>query len=232
MARYAVLLIAVGVFVGAAMAAAGRFPQPTTTRGSENAREDVRDVPDTVYEEKRFEFTIHPALPPFTVRVLMERDPSFDALLARRIEIARGNPQNVIQILENGVGAYAEWGGEPILAVEDVNFDGYGDLRARQGSVTGNIPYDYFLFSNESGRFREDPITFVNPTVDPVTKTVRTSGKAAWFTEEETHAVRGDAFVVIRREFSGYDQDKEKWVTRIEERRNGTMEVVSEAYGD
>lgn len=196
------------------------------------AVDDDQDVPGAVYEERIFEFTIHRQLPPFTVRVLAERDNSFNALQARRIEIARGDGEKTVQVLVDGVGLYAEWGGEPMLAVEDVNFDGYGDLRARHGSVTGNIPYDYFLFDPERNRFKEQPVTFMNPTVNPATRTVRTFGKAAWFGEYETFAVRGDAFVLIRREYSGYDQDKGKTVTRIEELRNGRMVVVREEYDD
>lgn len=173
---------------------------------------------------------IHPDLPRFIVRVFTEKDPFFGVDRAKRIEIARGDPQNLIQVLEDGVGIYAEWGGEPLLTVEDVNFDGYADLRARQGSVTGNVPHDYFLFDKVGNRFKEPPVMFVNPTVDPATRTIRTFGKAAWFWEVETYAVRGDTFELIRREFNGLNPEKGKLVRRMEELRNGRMEVVSEEY--
>ncbi|EMJ65610.1 hypothetical protein LEP1GSC051_3241 [Leptospira sp. P2653] len=93
-----------------------------------------------------------------------------------RIKISKGNKKVISQTLEVGnIDPFAK--GDDFFVAEDVNFDGYKDIRliVDQGA-TGNRWYAYWLFHPSKNRFieNEELDELVNPVFDLKTKTILT----------------------------------------------------------
>lgn len=114
------------------------------------------------------------------------------------------------------------------LTAEDIDFDGYKDLKisSATGSADGNWTYFYYRFDPRTGRFKEPPWVLTLPSPDPATRTIRTSWHTASPEEEITYAVYGDSLEPIRRVKWEYDVNGKWRVVSTEELRNGRMVEV------
>ncbi|ULH28615.1 hypothetical protein FH581_016005 [Leptospira weilii] len=121
-------------------------------------------------------FWIHKNLPIYKFHLVMGVDEIYELNVFERIKISKGNKKTISQTLEIGaIDASAK--SEEFFVVEDLNFDGYKDIRLMfDRGVSGNEVYMYWLFHPSKNRFIEnkDLDELVSPVFDLKTKTILT----------------------------------------------------------
>ena len=175
-----------------------------------------------------FVLSVRSTLPPY--RFTVRHDPATGSVT--RVEIAREDHPEAVQVLEGLTAEEPPPGGVDDVAAEDVNFDGYADLRVlAMWGATGNRTYDWFLFDPAAGRFVPEPALsdLVNPVPDPATETIRTragGGMAGLVYGEGTYRWEGGAPVCVRLLRQDWDPARSVFARVIEEIRGDTLAPV------
>lgn len=245
MRRYAVPMFVLGVAVVFVAGCSSPAKQDGIPAGRSTDRRAEADGSPASYsaaasawrrgplEEQVFDLEIHPDLPRYVVRASFQRFGDHDGLV-RRLEVFRGNRRVQrldavwVQDRREEMTVWDSRPEEPWLTTEDVNFDGYQDLKIRSiiGSADGNTTYYYLLFDAGTVRFREQAWVLTRPDLDPLTATVRTRAGTV-LGEEVTYAVRGYALVPLHARRLELDQAGEVVWEVTEEFRHGEWILIS-----
>ncbi|MGB7950314.1 MAG: hypothetical protein WCH75_21715, partial [Candidatus Binatia bacterium] len=128
-------------------------------------------VGEQTASQPTYRFRIHAELPEFVFTLVGDRlSESKDTLHVKKIEVRRGASSAPVQVIEGLDTATPISSNTPALAVLDMNFDGYGDIRLVESRPAGpNIPYLNWLFDPGSGRFVESRAlnAITSPQFDP-----------------------------------------------------------------
>jgi hypothetical protein len=156
-----------------------------------------------------FRFRIHPTLPEFTFTLIGDRPAeSSETLHVQTIEIRRGAATDPVQSIEGLDTATPLSADMPGLAVLDMNFDGYGDIRLVEFLPAGpNIPYLNWLFDPTSGRFVENPAlnAITSPQFDSATGEIRSNWRdGATRYGADVYVFRDGGPVLVRKELKEY----------------------------
>jgi hypothetical protein len=154
-------------------------------------------------------FRIHPNLPEFAFTLVGDRSTeTSETLHVKRIEIRRGAATEPFQVIEGLDTVTPLSTGTPGLAVLDMNFDGYGDIRLVEFQPAGpNVPYLNWLFDPTSGRFVENRAlnAITSPQFDPVTREIRSNWRdGATRYGTDIYVFRDGAPVLVRKESKDY----------------------------
>ena len=126
----------------------------------------------------------------------------------KRIEIRRGGETEPFQVIEGLDTATPLSTDTPGLAVLDMNFDGYGDIRLVEFQPAApNVPYLNWLFDPASGRFVENPAlnAITSPQFDPATREIRSDWRdGATRYGTNVYVFRDGAPVLVRKESKDY----------------------------
>src|SRR5262249_51403739 len=176
--------------------------EPAPTAATATAEEQTASRPT-------YRFRIHPNLPEFTFTLVGDRSTeSSETLHVKRIEIRRGAATEPFQVIEGLDTVTPLSTGTPGLAVLDMNFDGYGDIRLVESQPAGpNIPYLNWLFDPTSGRFVENRAlnAITSPQFDPATREIRSNwrdGATRYGTDVYVFSEGGP--VLVRKESKEY----------------------------
>lgn len=123
--------------------------------------------------------TIHPDLP--AARFELKGHREGPVLVVRAVEFYWGDDNDPAQVISTGGARTRSIQGEGFV-LEDVNFDGYKDLRVQAFVREGtDIPYLYWLYDPEAGRFEgnrkleEIPSPSFHPEKDEIRSVSRSS---------------------------------------------------------
>ena len=106
-------------------------------------------------EFKRFESVINPGLPKFIFSLEITR-PDVDIWHVRLIHIYKADQDNEIQILS--VGDMETPNIEDYFVIQDINFDGYKDIRLlKYWGATGNLIFSAWIYDPKTGIFKYQP---------------------------------------------------------------------------
>lgn len=180
----------------------------------------------TKFETKKFK--IHPALPAYVFRVRWHKDADF----IDRIEVQRNGSPKVIQTIEE-VEVQSPPPDFEHLQVEDVNFDGFKDLKIfGWAGATGNVGYSYWLFNKKKGVFvfHEKLSDLCDPQPEPKTKEVVSYCKGGMVGQEYTEQTfkwsKKGNLVLVLEETQTWDDEKEHFIKVVKKRSKGKMRVI------
>lgn len=128
---------------------------------------------------KRYRFRVAPDEPELEFVVSLDVEPEMQSVVVRRIAIYEPEARTPRETLEvEGDGFVPD--GTDLLRLEDLNFDGYGDLAVTvDAGATGNTSSLYWLYDPTQHRFVHDEtlgrLSTVKP--DPEHKVLRTYWK-------------------------------------------------------
>jgi hypothetical protein len=203
----------------------------------------VSDYQEDVRGTNIFTFKIHPALPEFQFTVI--GDVERNAVTA--IHVFRRGESNAFQVLTNG-WAEPPYRNAEYFAVEDINFDGFKDVRLLVWSgATGNKGFDFWLYDTNGDSFiySRELRELCNPAVDKEHKlisTPSTGGMAGRIYRDARYGWENGQLVLLWQQ----DQDERKsflrqWVSKYvrlpqpqevsfvritRERRNGKLRIT------
>jgi len=182
-------------------------------------------------EARTLECKIQPSLPTYVFHFYMMNPGETGYHMVERLEISREGDPSIIQTLaffrlvqpQEFDPAH-----EGFFEVEDINFDGYLDLKIlfEHGGSAGEV-YTYCLLNKEDGTFLCDKgIQLVDPTLNPQTKEITSSyASGASGGGTRTYKWENEKLVLVREESSGVHMDEEdgRWYAKrvLKERRNG-----------
>jgi hypothetical protein len=173
-----------------------------------------------------YTFRIHPDLPEYSFHV--RRD---EGRMPEGIEVSRNN--ELVQLLEIVDDVDTPPPDTDLIAVEDVNFDGYADLKfLHWWGATGNRAYFYWLFDRESGKFVFNPkfTDLFNVAPDPEKKLVHahvgTGGAGNNFTDQ-WFQVAGSDLVLMREVKQEWNDEQKCYLKVIQERAGQEMKTLS-----
>lgn len=164
--------------------------------------------------------------PLYTFRVLGDRDSTAFSAYGILIISPDGNEQMVDQF-----DSFLPAGSEPdALIVEDLNFDGYSDLRIMKYSPGGaNVNYYYWLYDPISSAFQNSTNfeILVSPEVDRINNEVLSRKKlSAREYLVEYYATNGSVLTLIRKDEKSYNADGSGILKRSKVNSDGIFEVV------
>lgn len=127
---------------------------------------------------------------------------------------------------------YGDVDPQTLVSFEDINFDGYNDIKVQQGmGATGNVYFEYYLYDPASARFGSQPgFGILNPVLQPEQKRISsyaTQGCAGNCFERDIYYVKNGQFVLTNRETHYMDAQQNLWV-KVEELKNGSLKVIKE----
>ncbi len=172
-------------------------------------------------------FYIHEDLPIYTFHLKS----SATGNIISQIEItqgAEGGP--VLQTLDASMSEPPFSGQEFFWADQDINFDGYKDIRLLDWlGATGNTGYSYWLFDPIKKIFvRNDELNALsNPTPDPQSKTISASSNGGMagciYSTEKYKFDTAGRLIVVSSMKQDYDSVTESFVKTIGELKDGKM---------
>jgi hypothetical protein len=178
-----------------------------------------------------FEASIHPDSPPLTF-VLQgyqedDREPVNRILIYDGAALSRNLQQTIVNLeawsydLTNGG-----------FVVEDLDFDGYADLRLQEFlPASPNVPYLYWLYDPQTEQFvfNEALRVITLPEVDPDTQTLRSFTRVNALTYEvNDYQFIDGTLTLVRQEINAYSPTTRHVI--IKERRAGELVVVEEFW--
>ncbi len=176
---------------------------------------------------------VHPELAPFTFEARGEESDVEDCIAVREIGIRRGEAP--VQTIA-GLDTETPWTDDYVgLELQDVDFDGYADLRLVAFVPAGpNVPYLNWRYDPAAQRFeRFEALDAVSaPVFDPETRTVSSEWRSGAATYgADTYRYEGGALVLVRQE-TRTARDDGGFDVVVRERVGGEMQVVSETVED
>ena len=187
------------------------------------------EITEDVRGTSTFEGKIHPDLPRYVFHLIGDLESNTFV----RIDVSRESEPTVIQSLQIPE-ADRPYRGTRYFQLEDVNFDGYSDIKLLSFSgATGNGYYYYWLFDRKTDQFvfSQEFSKFCNPILHPETREIETHavrGKAGMIYIDETFRVIDGRPVLVRRESEDeVDRDGRSFLKVVREVKNGKMKIVS-----
>lgn len=117
------------------------------------------------------------------------------------------------------------------LVVEDMNFDGYNDLRIRQlMPAAPNIPYYVWLYDPQTNRFTRNTALeeITSPVVDRVNQRIRSAWRANCCDYgEDTYGFLDGQLTLLQQTETTVDPNKSsRTITTFKQRVNGKMRLI------
>jgi hypothetical protein len=178
---------------------------PTTIEGDWRPTAPLPSLPERIIRVK-----IHPTLPLYKLRLVA--NPEANSI---RIEVSRMGTPGVIQVLKHPdwlpFGSNANLAMKQTLLVEDMNFDGYLDIRALDSFGVRILTYRCWVFDKERGRFVyskalakitegcEFRLNTKKKEIHTVKDCENTSGRI-----EETYSLKNGRFLLVSKKSSRY----------------------------
>jgi len=189
-------------------------------------------VGEQTASQPTYRFRIHAQLPEFVFTLVGDQlSESKDTLHVKKIEVRRGVSSEPIQVIEGLDTATPISSNLPALAVLDMNFDGYGDIRLVESQPAGpNIPYLNWLFEPGSGRFVESPAlnAITSPEFDPENRKIRSNWRdGATRYGTDVYVVEKDGPVLVRKELKVYKAPG-VYTSQVSELIDGVWKIVEQ----
>lgn len=179
--------------------------------------------------------TIHESLPPYTLMFMGYVDPDGREHIETIAVSGRqeGQIQQQIQQLLVDIDAWSYDFLEGGYVIEDLNFDGYADLRLQEFlPASPNIPYLYWLYNPERQQFEANAALreITSPEVLPEQQTIRGFARlsAASYIWSD-YQWRAGELMLVREEQATYDTEGNRRVV-VSERQGDEMVVVSDRF--
>jgi hypothetical protein len=183
-------------------------------------------------------FKIAPDLPEFTFKVIPEVRPDADGnpqSTIQDVQVFRGSASEPSQSLEDCEWAEMEppYRDSHWFRVEDMNFDGYGDIFVLTNwGATGNQSGCVWLYNPKSGHFdfSKEFSELGTFGVDPATKTISTHGNggmAGTIFRAAKYVVEDDRPIAIIFVAQDYDFTTKKYHCVVQQRRSGTSAMIT-----
>lgn len=186
-------------------------------------------------EVARYQAGIHSTLPDFTFVFTGEvLDAAGNLARVERLEVWQSGAPAPLQV-EAGLDAETPLAYPEAFVIEDLNFDGYADLRLIAFLPAGaNVPYLYWLFDPQQGLFvRNTQLEAItSPEVDVANQQLLSSWRAGAATYgADTWMWLNGAPVMVRQETREY-LDADRYRLTLRELRAGELVVVEERVVD
>lgn len=150
---------------------------------------------------------------------------------ANKIVISKAQGKGIMQEL-NFDDTEASDGKTLGLEIEDMNFDGYKDIRIQQAMPAGpNIPYYYWLWDQVSAKYirNQGLEEITSPEFDLANETIRASVRDNAFTYYDRTYKYNDGILTLMREIERVgDGDKKVWNITVRALNGKEMKVVKE----
>lgn len=181
--------------------------------------------------EKVYKLIVKPGVPPFEIRLKLNDDPAYK--IVENIEIYRN--KKLLQTFVIGEDRMVPINEGLIdFETEDVNFDGYNDLKLLASlGATGNEWWLFWLYDPVKGRFESNGklSSLCSPRVDKQKKTIHTwynGGGLSYIIE--VYLWEGKKLVLILDAGQDFDEKRGKFHKIIKKRQDGKMVIVSDRY--
>jgi hypothetical protein len=177
------------------------------------------------HSKDSYTFQISAQLPEYSFHLRRDEESTPTA-----IEVIRDNA--LLQTLEIPDDVDAPPSGMPLMAVEDVNGDGYADLKfLRWWGATGNRTYFYWLFDPESAKFvyMDQMAELSNVTPDPKTHEIKTHsdlGAAGNSYTDQVFRFQGKDLVLIREVKQEWSDEQRCFLNVVSQRGPTGMQLV------
>ena len=172
---------------------------------------------------------INPSLTEFTFSVYGKKNE--DMYSANKIIIKKSQDKSIIQELDFDFTETPD--NEKLgIEIEDMNFDGYKDIRIQQALPAGpNISYYYWLWDKETGKYirNEELEEITSPEFDNANETIKSTVRdnAIAYSEMIYKYIDGSPTLIREIEKVG-DTDKKVWNITVREFSGKEMKVVKE----
>lgn len=178
--------------------------------------------------------TIHPTMPEYLFKVYgRANSPKPGSLYnADKIEVYNAG-QNGRLIQEIQFKPTHTWNGRSLgVIIEDMNFDGYLDIRIQSGTPAGpNIPYLYWLWDPKSSTYVANPNheQIMSPAFDSDSQTIQSSiRESPTFYSDHTYRYIDGIPILIKRIEREADTEKKVWHITIKELVNQQLKVTGQ----
>ena len=171
---------------------------------------------------------IHPSLPDYTFKVYGQKMDNLYS--ANKIEIYNG-AKNKEKLQELMFSDTSTPDGDKLgVIIEDMNFDGYKDIRIQQFlPATANVPYYYWLWDKETSKFikNNDFEIITAPIFDSKNKLIKSNVKenATTYYDYEYKFIN-NKITLIKETQRISDLDKKVWHVTIKELIKNEMKVI------
>ncbi|WP_438446969.1 XAC2610-related protein [Gorillibacterium sp. sgz5001074] len=176
---------------------------------------------------------MHPSMPEYLLRIYARPDEvgrQNGRYVTEQMDLLLVDPTGEKVLQRIPVEQAYTWGKSGVNpVVEDMNFDGYEDIRIQNGTPAGrNIPYLYWLWDQGTASFvpNKDLEEIVSPVFNPVSRTIETMervGAGAYW--EGTYQYKNGRPVLIKKVERVVDPEKKVWVISLSEEIGGQMKM-------
>lgn len=177
---------------------------------------------------------IHPSLPEFLFKVYGKEDGPEQGTFftADKIEIYQAGVSGRL-IQEIPLNKTRTTDGRTLgLVVEDMDFDGYKDIRIQSGIPAGpNIPYLYWIWDQKAGAYISNPDLeqITSPVFDSDSQTIQSFVReSAASYSENTYRYIDKIPTLINRIERVADPEKKVWHVTVSERNNNQLNMVKQ----
>lgn len=171
---------------------------------------------------------IHPSLPEYTFKVYGQKKDTMYS--ASKIEIYNEakNEEKLQELVFKNTSTPD--GTQLGIVIEDMNFDGYKDIRIQQFlPASPNVPYYYWLWDKESSKFikNNDLEKITSPIFDSESKSIKSNVRAEVSTYYNYEYKYIDNKLTLIRETERIaDPEKKVWHITIKELIENEMKVI------
>lgn len=212
---------------------------PTTSTPTPNititpsASQEITPNPDAL---RSLQESIHPNLPDYVLMLIGEPADQPDRFATvRAIRTWQLGRPETLQTLDGFVAYPVLDDGWDAFIIEDLNFDGYRDLRLMADMPAGpNIPYVYWLFDPQAQRFARNQALeqITAPEIDAANQQIISNwrnGAATFGTD--TWRWENGALALVRQEVVEYI-DENRYTLTIRERVGGELTITEQREVD
>ncbi len=238
--KAALFVAALVIFSGAAQTNA-QSPSPTPTQQPPRTLSQ-KAVTEDLSEGATFTFTINKVLPPFTFRVIPDRQETDEwgnpHSTVRDVEVFRGSSRQPVQHLAGC--EFSDMEAPPRdsnwFHTDDFNFDGYNDVYLLTNSgATGNTYGCVWIYNSNLGLFEysKEFSGLTGYRLDPATKTIATferGGMVGLVHTAGLYTVENNRPVLILSDHQDWDFDKKQFHCIVQERRGTTLVTTHDAW--
>ena len=171
---------------------------------------------------------IHPSFPEYTFKVYGQKKDNLYS--ANKIEVYNEveNKEKLQELVFSDTSTPD--GNQLGIVIEDMNFDGYKDIRIQQFlPATGNVPYYYWLWDKETSKFikNNDLEKITSPVFDSESKSIKSNVKenAGTYYDYEYKYVDSNPTLIKETERIA-DLEKNVWHVTIKELIEKEMKVI------
>jgi hypothetical protein len=167
-----------------------------------------------------FDCQISPRLPVYTFAVVGDTDNYIS-----EIRISVKGSTGVQQVL-TGFGTEPPYKGSKYLQFEDLNFDGYKDIKLLAWWGSGGQGYNIWLFHplKETFVYNEQLSNLGNVSAVPESKTISSSYRSGWASHGSAlYQFAGDSLLLIRSETTEWIESEKHFLKTVRVRRDGVM---------